>query len=120
MNPYFEQTILNADPIDPIRMLYQRAIFCVRDAREDLRHKRIAKRSAAILRAYLAIAKLLAALRPYVAAELSGCLRNLYFHMQQRLPDANMQQADPATCGGARAVDHPRRGVVRSACATGA
>ena len=94
MNPYFEQTILNADPIDLIRMLYQRAITCVRDAREHLRSERIAERAAAILRAYLAIAELLAALRPEVAPELSGRLRNLYFYMQQRLLDANMQQAD--------------------------
>jgi flagellar biosynthetic protein FliS len=94
MNPYFEQTILNADPLDLIRMLDQRAISCVRDAREHLRHKRIAERSAAILRAYLAIAELLAALRPEIAPELCGRLRNLYFHMQQRLLDANMQQAD--------------------------
>jgi flagellar secretion chaperone FliS len=95
MNPYFEQTILNADPIDLIRMLYQRATTCVRDAREHLRNKRIAERSEAILRAYLAIAELLAALRPEVAPELSERLRNLYFYMQQRLLDANMQQADP-------------------------
>jgi flagellar protein FliS len=95
MNPYFEQTILNADPIDLIRMLYQTATSCVRDAREHLRNKRIAGRSRAILRAYSAIAELLAALRPEVAPELSGRLRNLYFYMQQRLLDANMQQADP-------------------------
>ena len=95
MNPYFEQTILNADPIDLIRMLYQRAITSVRDGREHLRDKRIAERSAAILRAYLAIAELLAALRPEVAPELSGRLRNLYLYMQQRLLDANMQQVDP-------------------------
>jgi len=94
MNPYFEQTILNADPIDLIRMLYQRAISCVRDAREHLRHKMIARRSAAILRAYSAIAELLAALRPEVAPELAGRLKSLYLYMQQRLLDANMQQAD--------------------------
>jgi flagellar secretion chaperone FliS len=94
MNPYFEQTILNADPVELIRMLYQRAVSCVRDAREHLRNKRIAERSTAILRAYSAIAELLAALRPEVASELSGRLRSLYFHMQQRLLDANMQQAD--------------------------
>jgi flagellar secretion chaperone FliS len=94
MNPYFEQTILNAEPLELIRMLYQRAISCVRDGREHLRHKRVAERSAAILRAYSAIAQLLAALRPETAPELCGRLRNLYFHMQQRLLDANMQQAD--------------------------
>jgi flagellar protein FliS len=95
MNPYFEPTILNADPVDLIRMLYQRAISCTRDAREHLREKRIAERSAAIARAYSAVAELLAALRPEVAPELAVRLRSLYFYMQQRLLDANMQQADP-------------------------
>jgi flagellar protein FliS len=94
MNPYFEQTILNAEPLDLIRMLYRRAISCVRDAREHLSHQRIAERSTAILRAYSAIAELLAALRPDIAPELCGRLRDLYSHMQQRLLDANMQQAD--------------------------
>ncbi len=94
MNPYFEQTILNADPIDLTRMLYQRAISSVRDAREHLEHQKIAKRSAAVMQAYLAIAELLASLRPEVAAELSQRLRNLYFYMQQRLLHANMQQTD--------------------------
>jgi flagellar protein FliS len=94
MNPYFEQTILNADPIELIRMLYGRAISCVRDAREHLQHRRIAKRAAAIMQAYSALAELVAALRPEVAPQLSGRLRNLYFYMQQRLLDANRQQSD--------------------------
>jgi flagellar secretion chaperone FliS len=95
MNPYFEQTILNADPVGLIGMVYQRAVFCLREARQHLEHKRIAERSAAIMRAYKALEELLAALRPETAPELSGRLQNLYFHMQQRLLDANMQQADP-------------------------
>jgi flagellar protein FliS len=94
MNPYFEQTILNADPIDLVRMMYQRAISWVVDARGHLTHKRIAKRSAAIMRAYAVLAELLAALRPEMAPELSQRLQSLYLYMQQRLLDANMQQAD--------------------------
>ena len=94
MNPYFEQTILYADPIDLIRMLYQRPIFCVRGGVEHLRNKRIAQRSAAILRAYSVIAELNAALRPEAAPELSARLRDLYFYIQQRLLCANAQQAD--------------------------
>ena|ERR1700722_15525208 len=94
MNQYFQQSILNADPIDLIRMVYQRAIFCVRDAREHLRQKRIAERSAAIERAYAALSELLASIRPETAPELCGRLQDLYYYMQQRLLDANMQQAD--------------------------
>ena len=95
MNRYFEETIINADPVDLIRLLYQRAISCVQDAREHLRNKRIADRSAAIMKAYRVLAELMSALRPDAAPELAGHLRNLYAYMQQRLLDANMQQADP-------------------------
>jgi flagellar secretion chaperone FliS len=94
MNPYFEQIILNAEPIELTRMVYQRAIVCVRDAREHLKNKRIAERSVAIMRAYAALSELLASLRPETAPELAGRLQSLYVYMQQRLLDANMQQAD--------------------------
>jgi flagellar protein FliS len=94
MNQYFQQSILNADPMDLIRMVYQRAIFCVRDAREHLRQKRIAERSAAVVRAYAALSELLASIRPETAPELCGRLQALYSYMQQRLLDANMQQDD--------------------------
>lgn len=94
MNPYFEQSVLNADPTELIRMVYQRAISSVRDAREHLQHKRIAERSAAVTRAYAAIGELLIALRPEAAPELASRLQSLYFYMQQRLLDANMEQAD--------------------------
>jgi flagellar protein FliS len=94
MNRYFEETILNADPIDLIRLLYQRAVSSVEDAREHLREKRIAQRAAAINRAYAAVAELIASLRPEAAPELTRQLRRLYSYILQRLVDANMQQAE--------------------------
>jgi flagellar protein FliS len=94
MNPYFEQSILNADSIDLVRMMYQRTISWVLEARGHLANKRITERSAAIMRAYAVLAELLAALRPELAPELSRRLQSLYHYMQQRLLDANMRQAD--------------------------
>jgi len=94
MNRYFEETIINADPIDLIRVLYQRAISCLQDAREHLRNRRIADRSAAIMKAYMVLAELISALRPEAAPELAARLRNLYTYMQQRLLDANIRQAE--------------------------
>ena len=70
MNPYYEQKILSSDPIEVIRLVYQRAIFSIGEAREHLKHKRIAERSEAIMRAYAAIYQLLAALRFEAAPEL--------------------------------------------------
>lgn len=94
MNLYFEQTILNADPVELTAMVYQRAIVCVRDAREHLRHGRIAERAVSIVRAYTALAELLSALRPEMAPEFAGRMLGLYVYMQQRLLDANLQQDD--------------------------
>jgi flagellar secretion chaperone FliS len=94
MNPYYEQKILSVDPIELIRLLYERAMSSVSEAREQLRLKRIVERSAAIMRAYMAIHELLSALQPEVAPELCGHLRSLYLYIQQRLLEANMRQED--------------------------
>jgi flagellar secretion chaperone FliS len=94
MNPYFEQQILTVDPIELIRLVYQRALASVGEAREHLRHKRILERSAAISRAYMAMHELQSALQPEVAPELCGRLQSLYLYMQQRLLEANMHQGD--------------------------
>jgi flagellar protein FliS len=95
MNPYFEHKILSVDPIELIRLVYQRARSSVGDAREHLRHKRILERSAAIMRAYMAIHELLSALQPEVAPDLCARLESLYLYMQKRLLEANMRQEDP-------------------------
>ncbi len=95
MSPYFEQKILSVDPIELIRLVYQRARSSVADAREHLRNKRILERSAAINRAYMAIHELMSALQPEVAPELCGRLQSLYLYMQKRLLEANMRQEDP-------------------------
>jgi flagellar protein FliS len=94
MNPYFEQKILSVDPIELIRLVYERARSCVADAREHLRNKRILERSAATMRAYMAIHELLSALQPEAAPELCGRLQSLYLYMQKRLLEANMRQED--------------------------
>jgi len=94
MNPYVEQQILTADPVALIRLVYQRSIASVREACEHLRSGRIAERSRAIARAYAALHELLNALRPEAAPELVSRLRELYWYMQQRLLEANLQQKE--------------------------
>jgi len=94
MNQYFEETILNADPIDLIRLLYHRAISSVTEAREHLRERRIAQRSAAILQAYSVLTELIASLRPDAAPDMAKQLRCLYLYVQKLLVEANMRQAD--------------------------
>src|ERR1700731_969295 len=94
MNTYFEQKILSASPVELIRILYQRAVSSVRDAREHLRGGRIRERSGSINNAYEVLAELMAALRPTEAPELAGKLRALYCYIQERLLEANFRQTD--------------------------
>jgi flagellar protein FliS len=94
MNPYFEQQILNAEPLELVRLVYKRAMASVREAREQLRAGRIAERSLAISNAYDALTELVSSLVAEPAPELASRLRDIYCYMQQRLIDANFEQAD--------------------------
>lgn len=94
MNTYFEQMILSASPIELIRILYQRALSSVRDAREHLSHGRITERSGSINNAYDVLTELMASLRCAEAPELAARLRALYCYMQERLLEANFRQTD--------------------------
>jgi flagellar protein FliS len=94
MNPYFERKILDADPVDLVRLLHQHAIACVKEARGHLAAGQIAPRVKAITRAYAVMAELNNALRPDVSPELTNQLRSLYLFVQQQLLDANAQQSE--------------------------
>jgi len=94
MNPYFEQMILSASPIELVRLLYQQAIASVVDAREHLREGRIRERGAAIRKAHAILAELMISLNPEYAPEMAENLRKLYCYMQERLLEAHMRQID--------------------------
>jgi flagellar protein FliS len=94
MNPYLEQMILSASPVELIRLLYQRAIGSAREAREHLRGGRIEERCAAVNVAYAVLTELTSSLRAEDAPELARKLNGLYGYMQGRLVEANLQQAD--------------------------
>ena len=94
MNPYFEQMILSASPIELVRLLYQQAIASVVDAREHLREGRIRERGAAIRKAPAILAELMISLNPEYAPEMAENLRKLYCYMQERLLEAHMRQID--------------------------
>jgi flagellar protein FliS len=86
--------ILSASPIELIRLLYQRAILSVRDARQHLAGRRIAERARSINTAYLVLAELTTSLNREEAPELSKRLAGLYAYMQSRLLEANLRQRD--------------------------
>jgi flagellar protein FliS len=94
MNPYFERKILDADPIDLVRLLHQHAIACVKEARGHLAAGRIEQRVKAVTCAYAVMAELNNSLRADVSSDLTNQLRALYLFVQQQLLDANVQQSD--------------------------
>ena len=94
MNTYFEQMVLSASPVELIRLLYQRAIRSVREAREHLRNGRIEERCASINRASSVLMELTSSLRADVAPEVTERLTHLYAYMMNRLVEANLQQRD--------------------------
>ncbi len=94
MNPYFQHTILNADPVALTVMVYQKGITSIREARVYLREGQIRERSEAIMRAYAAIVELLTTLRPENAPGIGESLGALYTYMMERLIEANMKQSD--------------------------
>ncbi|MES1258042.1 MAG: flagellar export chaperone FliS [Acidobacteriota bacterium] len=94
MNPYLEQMILSASPVELIRLLYQRAIGSAREAREHLREGRVEKRCASINVVYAVLTELTSSLRAEDAPELAEKLNGLYGYMQGRLVEANLQQLD--------------------------
>ena len=94
MNAYFEQMILSASPMELVRLMYDQAILCVRDARRYLSQKKITERSKAIMKAYGLVAELLTSLNQEQAPELSASLRNLYLYIQGLLLTANCEQTD--------------------------
>jgi flagellar secretion chaperone FliS len=94
MNPYFEQVILSASPIELVRLMYQKAIASVTDARDHLKAGRIRERGQAINKAYAILAELLISLDAEKAPELVANLKRLYCYMQERLIEANLRQKD--------------------------
>jgi flagellar protein FliS len=94
MNPYFEQVILSAGPVELVRLMYQKAIATVTDARDHLKAGRIRERSQAINKVYAILAELLISLDAEKAPELAANLKRLYCYMQGRLIEANHSQKD--------------------------
>jgi len=92
---YLESTVLSADPVELVSMLYQACTAAVRDARYHLAEGRIAERSQSINKAFGILVELNASLDHEKGGEISQRLAALYDYMRRRLLDANMQQSDP-------------------------
>jgi flagellar protein FliS len=94
MTSYFEQKILNAEPIELVKLLYQRAIDSVREARRHLASDEAQPRCRAINQAYAAVAELHSSLDPGAAPEMGATLEQLYLYIERRLLQALMTKSD--------------------------
>ncbi|MEN6534025.1 MAG: flagellar export chaperone FliS [Bryobacteraceae bacterium] len=91
-NTYLESMVLNAEPIELVRILYRTAIDYVREAGECLASGDVAGRGKAISRALRVIAELKSALNHDSGGSLSRRLERLYTYMEWRLLRANLRR----------------------------
>jgi flagellar protein FliS len=93
---YLETTILSADPIELVRILYGTALDAVREARVHLAGGDIAARGKSVSRALDVINELNGSLDHQAGGALSRRLSELYNYMQRRLIEANFRQETEA------------------------
>jgi flagellar protein FliS len=90
---YLEESVLAADPVELVNLLYQACRQSVREAREHLAAGRIGERSRAITRACEILIELAGSLDHARGGEISQRLAQLYDYMQRRLLEANIKQS---------------------------
>jgi flagellar protein FliS len=91
---YFESSVLSADPVELVRMLYRGAIEAVEKARQHLRERDIAARSTQLTKAGRIIVELMHSVNKDADPALGQRLLALYEYMQRRLIRGNLEQAD--------------------------
>jgi len=91
---YLDATILSADPIELVRILYRTAIDSVRDARGSLAAHDVAGRTRAINKAVAALRELSFCLNHDANPDLARRLTELYDFMQRQLLTAHFEQTD--------------------------
>jgi flagellar protein FliS len=91
---YLEATILSADPVELVRILYRTAMDSVHDARAYLAAGDVAARVRAVNKAWGALRELSFCLNHEAQPILARQLTELYDFMQRRLLAANFEQTD--------------------------
>jgi len=89
---YLESTILSADPLELVAILYHAALDRVGSAKTALREGDIVRRSREITRASEILNELALALDHEQGGDFSRNLAELYDYMQRRMIEANCTQ----------------------------
>jgi len=103
---YLDATVLSADPVELVRILYRTAIDSVHEARAYLSAGDIAARVRAVNRAWGALHQLSFCLNHEADPVLAGKLTELYDFMQRRLMTANFEQTDAPLAEVARVIEN--------------
>jgi flagellar protein FliS len=91
---YLEGEILQADPLQLVRILYRVAVESVEKARQALRAGDNAERSRQITRCCEILGELALAVDHQKGGELARNLVELYDYLQRRLQEANFQRIE--------------------------
>jgi flagellar secretion chaperone FliS len=92
---YLESTVLTADPVELIRILYRAALESVTNARRHLQEGDIAARSRQISKACAILTELSLSVDRSKGGVIGANLVELYDYMQKRLLQANIEQSEP-------------------------
>ena len=94
IHAYEQNRILNASPVELVRILYSAALREVGNARRSLDAGDIASRSRQIGKTQAILFELAASVNPAAGGEIGQRLLSLYSYMQERLLEANLGQKD--------------------------
>ena len=89
---YREVAIKTASPLQLVVMLYDAAICCIQEAREQMERKDIASRSRSVNKCIAIISELQACLNLKAGGEIAVSLNRLYDYMKGRIFRANVEQ----------------------------
>ena len=90
---YKETAVKTANPIQLVVMLYDAAICSLKEAREHLNRKDIAKRSRSINKCMRIISELQSCLDLKAGGEIASSLNRLYDYMKRSIFKANVEQS---------------------------
>ena len=89
---YREVAIKTASPLQLVVMLYDAAICCTQEARQQMERKDIAGRSRSVNKCIAIISELQACLNLKAGGEIAVSLNRLYDYMKGRIFRANVEQ----------------------------
>ena len=90
---YREVAINTASPLQLVVMLYDAAICCIQEARQQLEHKDIPGRSRSVNKCISIISELQSCLNLRAGGEIASSLNRLYDYMKGRIFRANVEQS---------------------------